>query len=63
MSKIIGHTDFHVASSVNGEEIINSICPLSKVLSTLDMGGLRRGAETQERVSLGKPQLHMAAFN
>lgn len=37
MSKIIGHTNFHVASSVNWQEIINSICPLSKVLSIFDM--------------------------
>lgn len=63
MSKIIGHTNFHVASSVNWQEIINSICPLSKVLSIFDMEASRRGAEAQESVSLDKPQLHTAAFN
>lgn len=47
MSKIIGHTNFHVASSVNWQEIINSICPLSKVLSIFDMEAW--GAELRPR--------------
>lgn len=37
MSKIISHTNFHVASSLNKREIINSICPLSKVVYIFDM--------------------------
>ena len=37
MSKIIARTNFHVASSVNYWEIINSICPLSKVVYIFDM--------------------------
>lgn len=62
MSKIIAHTNFHVASSVNWQEIINSICPLSKEVH-IWYPGFRSGAEAQERVRLDKPQLHMAAFN
>lgn len=37
MSEMIINTNFHVASSVNLWEIINSICPLSKVVYIFDM--------------------------
>lgn len=55
MSKIIAHTNFHAASSVNWQEIINSICPLLKEVYIFDIQA--SGVEPRPRRESGSTSL------